>query len=101
MPKLPDTCRLQERVCLAYLIYPHLVQAFGINGNIYHKLPPKLDESGKRLWSWDVLMVGHFLPWKRHLYLATLEGRKLAVGEIYQVAPVAPLLYTLSCSRHL
>lgn len=28
--------------------------------------------------------VGHFLPWKRHLYLAAKEGRKLAVGEIYQ-----------------
>ena len=24
------------------------------------------------------------MPWKRHLYLAAKEGRKLAVGEIYQ-----------------
>jgi hypothetical protein len=33
------------------------MQAFGINGNIYHKLPPKLDESGSRVYEWDVLMV--------------------------------------------
>jgi hypothetical protein len=31
------------------------------------------------------MQVGHFLPWKRHLYLAHKEGRRLAVGEIYQV----------------
>lgn len=64
--------------------HPLIHQAFGINSNIYHKLPPKLDEHGDRVFEWDVLMVGHFLPWKRHLYLATKEGRKLAVGEIYQ-----------------
>ena len=65
--------------------HPLIQQAFGINSNIYHKLPPRLDEHGDRIFEWDVLMVGHFLPWKRHLYLGTKEGRRLAVGEIYQV----------------
>jgi hypothetical protein len=28
-------------------------------------LPPQLDERGQRVYEYDVLMVGHFLPWKR------------------------------------
>ena len=64
--------------------HPLIQQAFGINANIYHKLPPKRDADGARVFDWDVLMVGHFLPWKRHLYLTQKEGRRLAVGEIYQ-----------------
>lgn len=27
------------------------------------ELPPKLDENGERVWNYDVMMVGHFLPW--------------------------------------
>lgn len=67
--------------------HPLIQQAFGINGNIYHKLRPRVDGRGQPVFEWDVLMVGHFLPWKRHLYLGTKQGRRLAVGEIYQVGP--------------
>lgn len=29
--------------------HPLIRQAFGINSNIYHELPPKLDENGERV----------------------------------------------------
>jgi len=64
--------------------HPRARQAFGINTNIYHELPPRLDAAGERVYDYDVLMVGHFLPWKRHMALAQMRGRRLAVGEIYQ-----------------
>ena len=53
--------------------------AFGINTNIYYTQAGAAPEP-----EYDVVVVGHFLPWKRTWKIAEKPGQhKLAIGEVY------------------